>query len=146
MVTGLNQPIHVEWIPGGGSTALVAEKGGVIKVVDMSTGTNKSVLLDISSEVNAVGDRGLMDIALHPDFAHNPYLYAFYVVDPPDTASASGMAAADGGGSRFAYVVRYEVDTSGSTLKIVNGSKTILRRCRRPIPRRHFRQRRARLH
>ena len=118
--------MNIEWLPGSGSTALVSEKGGVVKVVDMSTGVTKSVLLDISSEVNSSGDRGLMDIALHPDFAHHPYLYAYYVVDPPDSSTASGLAAPDGGGNRYAYVVRYKVDTSGSTLKIVDGSKTIL--------------------
>ncbi|MCB1487753.1 MAG: PQQ-dependent sugar dehydrogenase [Bauldia sp.] len=126
IITGLDQPIHIEWIPGSDSTALVAEKGGVIKVVDTTAGTVESVLLDISDQVNNVGDRGLMDIAIHPDFANNPYLYAFYVVDPADTATASGLAAADGGGNRYAYVVRYEIDTSGSTMKIVDGSETIL--------------------
>lgn len=126
VVTGLEQPMNIEWIPGDPSTALVVEKTGTIKVVNTTTGVVESVLLDIRDEVNSSSDRGLMDVALHPDFENNPYLYAFYVVDPPDTATATGLAAADGNGNRFAYVVRYEVDASGSTLKIVDNSKTIL--------------------
>ena len=126
VLTGLNQPMNIEWLPGGGSKALLAEKIGVIKVVDTATGTTDSVLLDISDEVNSAHDRGLMDIALHPDLENNPYLYAFYVVDPPETATATGLAAADETGNRYAYVVRYELDMSGSTPKIVDGSKTIL--------------------
>jgi hypothetical protein len=59
-----------------------------------------------------------MDIALHPDFGqpvepgepeHN-YVYAFYVVDPPDTAGKTGNAGPDGGGNRFAYLVRFTAD------------------------------------
>ena len=113
IVTGLTSPIAVAWVPGGGSTAFIAEKDGVIKVADIETGA-QSVLLDIRGSVNSSGDRGLMNIALHPDFANNHYLYAFYVADPLGSDAATGGQAADGNGNRFARLVRYEVDMTGA--------------------------------
>ena len=75
-----------------------------------------------------------MDIALHPDFGkpvqpgqpeHN-YVYAFYVVDPPDTAGNPGNAGPDGGGNRFAYLVRFTADATTNYTTAVPGSEVIL--------------------
>ena len=67
VVSGLNQPIAFEFAPNDPSKIYIAEKGGVIKVFDTDTG-QQSTFIDISSKVNDIQDRGLMDIALHPDF------------------------------------------------------------------------------
>ncbi len=123
VVTGLNDPLQIQWV--NNTTALVSEQGGVIKVVDMATGTVKSTLLDISAKVNSDADRGLLDIELHPDLANNPYLYAYYVVDPPD-AGASGNAGRDGLGNRYAHLVRYTLNLDGPTPTIVAGSEKIM--------------------
>lgn len=125
VVSGLSIPMNIVWLPGGENIAFVPEKGGVIKLIDFSTGS-VSTALDIAGKVNENSDRGLMDIALHPDLENNPYLYAFYVVDPPETASQSGNAGQDGAGNRFAHVVRYELDMSGSQPAILEQSETIL--------------------
>ncbi len=75
-----------------------------------------------------------MDIALHPDFGtpvlpgqpeHN-YVYAFYVVDPPDTVGKQGNAGQDGGGNRFAYLVRFTADATTNYTTAVPGSEVIL--------------------
>ncbi|MEM9493199.1 MAG: PQQ-dependent sugar dehydrogenase, partial [Myxococcota bacterium] len=95
-------------------------------IADPISGTLDGVLLDIRDQVNDQADRGLMDIALHPDLDANPYLYAFYVVDPEDSADASGRAGLDGRGNRYAHVVRYELDLSGELPTIVPDSKVIL--------------------
>ena len=126
VASGYNQPISLEFMPGNDGQALLVTKPGQIFVVDTTTGQQLSTLLDIRSEVNGAADRGLLDVAIHPDFESNPYLYAFYVVDPPETANLTGNAGQDGDGNRFSYVVRYELDTSGSVPTIVAGSKTIL--------------------
>ena len=90
VIPGLSQPISFEFAPHDPSLMYVAEKGGVIKVFDVESGANLGTFLDISDKVNNIQDRGLMDIAFHPDFEANPYVYAFYVVDPPETAGESG--------------------------------------------------------
>lgn len=125
-VTTLAEPMAIEFSPLDPNVAYIAEKSGVVLAVDMTTGLTLSTVMDISAQVNNIADRGLMDIELHPDFANNPYLYAFYVVDPPDTQGSVGFAGPDGFGNRFAYVSRFEVDASQGYLKIVPGSEVVL--------------------
>ena len=135
VVSGLNQPLAFEFAPQDPSLIYVAEKRGVIKVVNIDTGAQKSTFIDISSKVNSVVDRGLMDIALHPHFGepvqpgqpeHN-YVYAFYVVDPPDTVgNPSANAGPDGGGNRFAYLVRFTANAATNYTTAVPGSEVIL--------------------
>ena len=119
-----------EFSPQDPSLLYVAEKGGVIKVFDIDTGAQQSTFIDISSKVNDTQDRGLLDIALDPNFGpassrHN-YVYAFYVVDPPDTVGKTGNAGPDGGGNRFAYVVRFTADAATNYTTAVPGSEVIL--------------------
>ncbi len=135
VASGLNEPLAFEFSPHNPSLVYVAEKGGVIKVFDVNTGARRSTFIDISPKVNDIQDRGLLDIALHPDFGtpvqpgqqeHN-YLYAFYVVDPPDTVgNPSPNAAPDGGGNRFAYLVRFTADVATNYTTAVPGSEVIL--------------------
>jgi len=126
VISGLAAPLGIEWIEGRGNQAITIEKEGRLQVVDTGTGQRLSTLLDISAEVNSNGDRGLLDIALHPDLAKSPYLYAFYTVDPPESATATGLAARDGAGNRYAQVVRWELDLSGTVPTVVAGSKTVI--------------------
>ena len=127
VASGLNQPLAFEFAPQNPSLAYVAEKDGVIKVVDVDTGA-QSTFIDISSKVNVAQDRGLLDIALDPHFGqpNHSYVYAFYVVDPPDTAANTGNAGPDGGGNRFAYLVRFTADAATNYTTAVPGSETIL--------------------
>jgi glucose/arabinose dehydrogenase len=123
---GLGQPIAIEFSPGNSSIAYVASKTGIITAVDITTGQNLGTVLDISTKVNDAADRGLMDIALDPNFPSKPYIYAFYVVDPADAAGHTGSAGLDGDGNRFAYVVRYTANASNGYLSVVPGSEKIL--------------------
>jgi glucose/arabinose dehydrogenase len=59
-------------------------------------------LLDIRDEVNSFVDRGLLGIALDPQFAQNGWLYLSYVYDPPG-------AERDGAEPRTGRIVRYTV-------------------------------------
>ncbi len=129
VVSGLAQPIRVAFSPVDPDLIYVAEKAGVIRVVDSGTGPgggSVSILLDIRAETNAFADRGLQDIALHPDFASNPYVYAFYVVDPAETAGNSGHAGRDGIGNRFSQIVRYTADAATGYRTLVPDSRVVL--------------------
>ena len=129
VVSGLKEPIAFEFAPHDSSLMYIAEKQGVIKVFDAETGET-STFIDIRPEVNNIQDRGLMDIALHPDFGKpggQNYVYAFYVVDPPQTVgNADPDAAQDGGGNRFAYLVRYTADPTTGYKTAIAGSEEIL--------------------
>ena len=58
----------------------VWERGGRVWIVD-ETSPVTSAVLDLSAEVGAWGDHGMLGFALHPAFETNGYIYAMYVVD-----------------------------------------------------------------
>jgi glucose/arabinose dehydrogenase/PKD repeat protein len=76
---GMTAPTALRFAPDG--RVFVAEKGGVIKVFASLTATAPTVLADLSTEVYDYWDRGLLDIALDPDYPAQPYLYALYTLD-----------------------------------------------------------------
>ena len=118
VVSGLTRPMAFEFLASDPTKLFIAEKRGMVHLYDASplaTGGDpvfQRTILDIRSIVNDVQDRGLMDIAIHPDLENSPYLYAFYVVDPPGAAANSGNAGIDGVGNRFSHLVRYTLDES----------------------------------
>ena len=125
LVGGLNQPVRFAFHPTDPGLAFVAEKGGIVRLADLTNGTT-SVLLDLTDQVNSAGDRGLLDAVLHPDLAANPYLYLFYVVDPPETAGQGGNEGPDGGGNRYSHIVRYTLDAATGHTSVVDGSAVVL--------------------
>ncbi|MBA3442398.1 MAG: PQQ-dependent sugar dehydrogenase [Pyrinomonadaceae bacterium] len=79
VVTGLNQPTTMAFL--GANDILVLEKatGRVQRVVN---GVIQGTVLDLA--VNAGSERGLLGIALHPEFATNGFVYLYW------TESATG--------------------------------------------------------
>ncbi|MDB9527400.1 PQQ-dependent sugar dehydrogenase [Oscillatoria sp. CS-180] len=62
---GLSAPIALGFLPD--NRMLVVEKGGEIFIADPNSG-DKSLYLDISNIVNSGNERGLLEIAIPPDF------------------------------------------------------------------------------
>lgn len=79
--SGLTRPTAIEFAPDG--RAFVAEKSGLIDVFDGPEDTTPTVVADLRTQVHNFWDRGLLDIALDPDFTNHPYLYALYTHDAP---------------------------------------------------------------
>jgi glucose/arabinose dehydrogenase len=128
IVSNLGGPISFDWVPGR-STMVIAEKSGLIKARDPSPDTGGGIydLLDLRPVVNDTVDRGLIDIELHPNFASNPYLYAYFAVDPPDVKPAGTNDGMDGNGNRYVHLDRYTVATDGSgRLSVDPASKVTL--------------------
>ena len=86
MMSGLNQPIDFVFSPTDPDILYIAEKGGRIRVYDLAEDRFLPDFIDLSAKVNDWEDRGLLNIELHPDFPNQPYLYAYYVVDPAEAA------------------------------------------------------------
>lgn len=77
---GFNLP--TTWVSPNASTHYVAEKSGVIRVA--TNGTVRSTpLVDLRGRVNDIGDRGLIGMALDPNFATNGLLYLAYTYEDP---------------------------------------------------------------
>jgi glucose/arabinose dehydrogenase len=74
VVSGLNQPTTMAFL--GANDFLVLEKatGKVQRVISGAVQT--SPVLDLA--VNSASERGLLGIALHPNFATNPWVYLYW--------------------------------------------------------------------
>lgn len=94
--SGLTQPTVVRF--GGDGRVFVAEKSGVIKVFDHLADTTATVFADLRTSVYNAWDRGLLGMALAPDFATNPYVYVLYTLDAHTnrTAPVWGAVGVDG--------------------------------------------------
>jgi glucose/arabinose dehydrogenase len=76
---GLELPTTFRFSPDG--RVFVAEKSGIIKVFDDLEDSTPEVFADLRTQVYSNGDRGLLGLALDPDFPAAPYVYALYVYD-----------------------------------------------------------------
>jgi PKD repeat protein len=76
-----NHNIRVEYFErGGGQSLTVQYSGPGVAKGPVAQGVFKSpiVFADYSSQVNTQGERGMMGLALDPDFANTRYVYLFF--------------------------------------------------------------------
>ena len=73
---GLTRPTAVEFSPDG--RIFVAEKRGIVKVLDNLQDPTPKVFADLRGKVFNNWDRGLLGLALPPDFAADPWVYVLY--------------------------------------------------------------------
>ena len=81
VASGLDTPWDLVWGPDG--MIWVSERGGRISRVDPANG--RRTIAGELADVQEIGEGGLMGIALHPDFARDPWVYAVH------TYRASGI-------------------------------------------------------
>ena len=74
VATGLANPWSIAFLPDG--DALVSERPGALLRLDVETGAVRN--LDGVPRVAAVGQGGLLDVELHPQFADNRLVYLSY--------------------------------------------------------------------
>ncbi len=79
MLSGLTNPTVLQFAPDG--RIFVGQKNGVIKVFQGLTDTSPVTVADLSGEVDDYWDRGLLGMALPPDFPASPYVYVLYAYD-----------------------------------------------------------------
>ena len=81
MLSGLTNPTVLQFAPDG--RIFVGQKNGVIKVFQSLTDTNPVTFADLSGKVDDYWDRGLLGMALPPNFPTDPYVYVLYAYDAP---------------------------------------------------------------
>ncbi len=81
VLSGLSNPTVLQFAPDG--RIFVGQKNGVIKVFQSLTDTNPVTFADLSSKVHDYWDRGLLGMALPPNFPADPYVYVLYAYDAP---------------------------------------------------------------
>ena len=84
-----SNPVDITGAGDGSDRLFIVERAGRIRVYDLTTdqvvGTD---LLDISGQTISGGERGLLGLAFHPDFANNGHFYVNYT-----TQERNGLAA-----------------------------------------------------
>ncbi len=112
VASGLPFATGIAFAPDG--RMFIALKGGVVRVYQDGA-LLPTPFLDITAQVANSNDRGLLGIAVHPDFPATPYLYLLYTWNPPGYANTAG-------GGRVSRLIRvtadaaqgYDVATAGS--------------------------------
>jgi glucose/arabinose dehydrogenase len=78
-VTGLVNPTAIRFAADG--RVFIAEKSGLVKVLDDLSDTTPTVFADLRTNVYNFWDRGLLGLALDPAFPTRPYVYVAYTYD-----------------------------------------------------------------
>jgi glucose/arabinose dehydrogenase len=84
--SGLVRPTNIEFAPDG--RIFVAEQRGTIKVFDDLADPTATVFANLQPVVHDVWDRGLLGMALHPQFPAQPWVYVLYAYDAPPGQTA----------------------------------------------------------
>lgn len=76
IANGLFAPVFATAPPGRADLLFLIEKEGMVKVVDLTgSATTASLVLNLQSQINFTGERGLLGMAFDPNFAANGYVY-----------------------------------------------------------------------
>ncbi|HET7685950.1 MAG TPA: PQQ-dependent sugar dehydrogenase [Candidatus Limnocylindria bacterium] len=94
---GLVEPIGITHAGDGSGDLYVNERGGRVRVVHADGTVRPEPFVDLSGLVMAGGERGLLGVAFHPEYADNRRLFVYYTAagDGANTL-AELTAAADG--------------------------------------------------
>src|SRR5688572_23230798 len=129
--SGLSRPTQVKFSSDG--RVFVAEKSGLVKVFDNLSDTTATVFADLRTQTHNFWDRGLLGLALHPNFPATPYVYVLYTYDgdvggaaprhgSPNTDTDPGPDATGAGAIVSGRLSR--LTASGNTM--VPGSEQVL--------------------
>lgn len=84
--TGFNNPVSIK--NAGDERLFIVERGGVIKILNAGGSVNTDAFLDIDNLVLSGGERGLLGLAFHPDYANKGYFFVNYVNNSGNTVVA----------------------------------------------------------
>jgi hypothetical protein len=77
VVQGLDAPVFLTAPRDDGERLFVVEQGGLIRIVRNGT-IESPAFLNVSSRIASGGERGLLGLAFHPDYATNGHFYVNY--------------------------------------------------------------------
>ena len=96
VATGFDSPVFLTGMADGSGRVLVVERGGLVRILNPATGAIAGTpLLDVRGQVATDGERGLLTIALAPDFPTSGRAYAYLTV-PDGTIELRRYTAAAG--------------------------------------------------
>ena len=110
-------PTAFDW--GQDGTMFIAKLDGTVRVFDGNSLLEKP-FIDLSNQVNIGGQRGLLGLAVHPDFPKQPYVYLAYSYDPPDVIPDQSEEG------RVTRLVRITADPNSNYQTALPNSEVIL--------------------
>jgi glucose/arabinose dehydrogenase len=76
VASGLSAPIYAAGLPDGSGRVVIVERAGRIRVLNPTTGNfETNDFLDITSQIDTSGEKGLLSIAFSPNFATDRTFY-----------------------------------------------------------------------
>ena len=100
--SGLTEPTTVRFAPFPDNRIFVTEKSGLIKEYDNLSDPTPTIVADLRTEVHNFWDRGLLGMALHPDFPARASYDVPSAVAGPLVASSGASRASTTAGSKEA--------------------------------------------
>ncbi|MEO7865338.1 MAG: PQQ-dependent sugar dehydrogenase [Sphingomicrobium sp.] len=88
-VARFTSPWAMDFLPGGGSTALITEREGKLWLIDVTSGKRQPV--GGLPKVHVAGQGGLGDVVTDPDFARNRRIYLSFVEAGPNGTSGAAL-------------------------------------------------------
>lgn len=124
LASGLDHPWSMAWLPDGG--LLITERLGRVRLWrdgHMST-------IPGGPEVLVLGQGGLLDISLHPDFERNHFVY-FTIATGNDSANRTTLVRAEFDGERFLIMksssgIRRTRRVGSISVRVWSGCRTVL--------------------
>lgn len=95
VASGLASPVHLA-APAGDARLFVVEQPGRIRIVENGA-LLPTPFLDITDRVGAGGERGLLSMAFHPQYASNGFFFVNYTDRAGDTRVERYSVSADRG-------------------------------------------------
>lgn len=111
-----NLPIGMAFLPDG--RFLVTEQAGVAWMVENGVRLPNPVW-SATDEILSNGDRGLLGVAVDPNFFQNHYVYFLYTVDPDSNGVDDNQLG-------FGRLTRFTMSATGDTNQVDISTRTIL--------------------
>lgn len=89
LVEGLRHPWSLAWLPNG--EMLVTERGGTLRRISADFKLDPKPIEGVPA-VKVAGQAGLFDVAVHPDYARNGWIYLAYAEPSPTDDGEYGTA------------------------------------------------------
>lgn len=86
--SGLQSPVFITNAGDGSNRLFVLEQRGAIRIIDGAGALLTTPFLDIDPIVSSGGERGLLGLAFHPDYANNGLFYVNYTNNSGHTVVA----------------------------------------------------------
>lgn len=122
LTSGLTWPSGFAW--GHNGIMYIAETQGKLKVFNQKTKTLlPTPFIDMTNKVNSAGQRGLLSLAVDPQFPARPYIYLGYTYDPPGEVAKDGP---DSMNMRTNRLVRVTANAATNYTTVVPNSEVVL--------------------